>query len=169
MTSREPVTSGRPSGPAGIDAPEVLTVDEPFDADRLYALRATLSAHASRLGAAPALIDRLLIVAGELATNAVRHGGGRGRLRLWPRDGSWYCQVSDEGPGFADPAAGHSWPDPTATGGRGMWICRQLSDNLVIATGDRGVTVTVVLGPLPAAGPEGEHRNSHGDGDGSAG
>src|SRR5436305_1849621 len=131
MTSREPVTSGRPSGPAGIDAPEVLTVDEPFDADRLYALRATLSAHASRLGAAPALIDRLLIVAGELATNAVRHGGGRGRPRPWPWDGPWYCPVRGAGTGLGDPPERHLWPGwpagrarPRPTSGRTCrWTC----------------------------------------------
>src|SRR2546429_7152616 len=42
-----------------------------------------MAAHAGRLGASQVIIERLLIVAGELATNAVRHGGGTGRVRLW--------------------------------------------------------------------------------------
>ncbi len=176
MTSREPAapasggpsgtTAGRPSDtPAGwssvADAPEVVAVDEPFDADRLYTLRATLSAHASRMGAAAPLVDRLLIVASELATNAVRHGGGQGRLRLWQVGGTLRCQVSDHGPGFSDAGVGQSPPGPAATGGRGMWICRQLSDDLLITNSEHGATVTVVLSPPDGAGG--------GDGDGSAG
>jgi anti-sigma regulatory factor (Ser/Thr protein kinase) len=147
MTSREPAAPG-PERPSGTDVPEVFAVDETFDADRLYALRATLSAHMSGFGTPAVLIDRLLIVASELATNAVRHGGGHGRLRLWPADGGLFCEVIDDGPGFADPGVGDSAPGPTATGGRGMWICRQLSDELVIRTRPHGTTVTAFLGPL---------------------
>src|SRR5690348_774879 len=153
MTSREPAAhrAGRPSGP---DVPEVPTVDETFDADRLYALRSTISAHASGLGSPPALIDRLLIVASELATNAVRHGGGQGRLRLWAAEGRLVCEVTDSGPGFADPGVGDSAPGPAATGGRGMWICHQLCDKIVITNGHPGATVTAYLGPVDQDRPE---------------
>jgi anti-sigma regulatory factor (Ser/Thr protein kinase) len=61
-------------------------VDHWFDADGLYTLRAEVAAHASALGATGPQGETLVVVAGELATNAIRHGGGRGRLRLW-RDG----------------------------------------------------------------------------------
>jgi anti-sigma regulatory factor (Ser/Thr protein kinase) len=131
--------------------PAVVDVDQPFDADGLYALRATLAAHASRLGAANEQIDHLLIVAGELATNAIRHGGGNGRLRLWHQDQILYCQVSDQGPGIADPTIGTTAPDPsTAEGGRGMWICRQLAAEITIDRGPhgRGATVTTAIGPV---------------------
>ena len=36
-------------------------------------------------------------VAHELAANAVVHGAGHGRLRLWADGGFLYCQVSDDG------------------------------------------------------------------------
>jgi anti-sigma regulatory factor (Ser/Thr protein kinase) len=125
--------------------PDAMVVDQLFDADGLYALRAVLAAHASRLGAGPAVLDRLLIVAGELAANAVRHGGGRGRVRLWRTGTELRCQIIDQGPGMADPTAGSHLPGPMATSGRGMWMCRQLCADLVIDSGDRGTAVTAVL------------------------
>jgi anti-sigma regulatory factor (Ser/Thr protein kinase) len=123
----------------------VAVVDQPFDADGLYSLRAALAAHASRLGAPSVVLERLLIVAGELATNAVRHGGGSGRLRLWRAGTELRCQISDEGPGIAEPAVGHQPPGPMATSGRGMWICRQLCEELIIDSDGRGTAVTAVL------------------------
>jgi anti-sigma regulatory factor (Ser/Thr protein kinase) len=125
-----------------------VDVDQTFDADGLYALRATLAAHASALGAPDEQVEHLLIVAVELATNAIRHGGGTGRLRLWHDNGHLYCQVSDRGPGIADPAVGRTRPDPTRLdGGRGMWICRNLATEVVIDSGPggRGATVTAVI------------------------
>lgn len=135
MSSAEPLDSA-------------IDVDQRFDADGLYALRATLAAHASALGAADEQIERLLIVAVELATNAIRHGGGRGRLRLWQSDGHLYCQVSDHGPGIVDASVGCAPPDPTRLdGGRGMWICRNLATEVVIdgGAGGRGASVTAAI------------------------
>ena len=84
--------------------PTVVTVDQPFDASGLYTLRATLAAHASQLGVPGQQIEALLIVASELATNAIRHGGGTGRLRMWRHRSTLHCQVSDRGPGGRSPA-----------------------------------------------------------------
>jgi anti-sigma regulatory factor (Ser/Thr protein kinase) len=125
--------------------PEVVDVDQPFDADGLYAMRATVAAHAASLGAGQAAVEQLLIVASELATNAIRHGGGGGRLRLWRERADLHLQISDHGPGMADPTAGTKPPDQMATDGRGMWICRQLAADLRIDTGPQGTTVTAVV------------------------
>src|SRR5690348_12684899 len=107
---RVPVAGSRGLGPAS-PAP----VELPFDVSGLYPLRAALAAHASQLGASDEQIERLTIVAGELASNAIRHGGGSGRLRLWQHGTALYCEVSDEGPGFADRTVGTTPPDPTAS------------------------------------------------------
>jgi anti-sigma regulatory factor (Ser/Thr protein kinase) len=126
----------------------MFDVDQPVDAGGLYGLRETLAAHASRLGADDDQIDDLLIVTSELATNAVRHGGGTGRVRLWQHDDRLYCQVSDDGPGIGDPTSGSTPPDPTTgDGGRGLWICRRLATELIIepGLGGRGTTVTAVI------------------------
>lgn len=134
-------------------APVAVAVDQPFDADGLYGLRAALAAHADHLGAGTVEIENLLIVASELAANAVRHGGGVGRVRLWRDARLLRCEVSDQGPGMADPNMGTVRPDSTTLGGRGLWISRQLCADLVIETGPRGTVVTATIPILAADAP----------------
>ena len=122
-----------------------MRVDRPFSMNDLQALRAEVSAYARGLGASQEQIDALLIVAVELATNALRHGGGAGRFQLWQRDDVVLCRVSDHGPGMADLTAGTAAPDPFAPDGRGLWMCRQFSQNLDIRTAESGTTVTATL------------------------
>jgi len=74
-----------------------LILDQAFDADSLYALRAAVAAHASQAGLSPARADDLVIAVHELAANAVRHGAGHGRLRVWKSDHALLCEVSDTG------------------------------------------------------------------------
>jgi anti-sigma regulatory factor (Ser/Thr protein kinase) len=120
-------------------------LDLRFEAASLYAVRSSVAAHAAGLGAKPEVIDRVLIVASELSTNAIRHGGGRGRLRLWTADGHLYCEVSDSGTGLADLDSGTERPDPRAPGGRGLWISRQLGDGFDVTSGPKGTTVRVAI------------------------
>ena len=159
MSGPEPHTGGSP-GQGTIRGPDVVDVDQLFDTTGLYALRATLAAHASRLGASDEEIERLVTVAGELATNAIHHGGGTGRMRLWHDDTALYLQVTDQGPGIADQTVGTVPPTPTSTSGRGLWICRNLSQRLIIGSGPRGrgaavtATITSAISPeAPSAPP----------------
>jgi len=131
-------------------------VDQPFGATGLSALRAALATRCRAFGVPAKQIEKLLIIASELMANAIRHGGGGGRLRLW-REGSMVrCQVIDRGPGIADAAAGSRPPEPTTTaGGRGLWICRNLAAEIVIdrGPGGRGAAVTATIpGALAGAG-----------------
>lgn len=128
-----------------------MALDQPFDVDGLYSLRAALVAHGSHLGASEAELERLVIVAGELATNAIRHGGGSGRLRLWRAGDALVCEVSDGGPGITDPAVGLERPEPTAVGGRGLWISRQFSDTVTITPASPGTVVTVAITLAPTS------------------
>ena len=122
-----------------------MRVDRPFSINDLQALRAEVSAYAGGLAASQEQIDALLIVAVELATNALRHGGGAGRFQLWHRGHAVLCRVSDHGPGLADPNAGLTAPDPLATDGRGLWMCRQFAQDLDIRSADTGTTVTATV------------------------
>src|SRR5580704_18414037 len=72
-------------------------LDQAFDAGSLYALRAAVAAHASQAGLAPGRADDLVIAVHELAANAVRHGAGHGRLRIWRSDHALLCEISDDG------------------------------------------------------------------------
>src|SRR5262245_47514769 len=80
-----------------------IALDQPFDADTLYQLRSAVAAHGSDLGVIEPTLTDLVLVAHELASNAVRHGrvapGDPGRLRLWRDGDAVLCEVSDHGPG----------------------------------------------------------------------
>jgi anti-sigma regulatory factor (Ser/Thr protein kinase) len=116
------------------------------DLASLGRLRDAVTRCATDCGLAGLAVSNLVLVANELATNVVRHGGGTGRMWLWCADRRMYCQVIDAGPGLSDPeAAGMSPSEPTALTGRGLWLVRQMSDRLHIRTGPGGTTVTVAV------------------------
>jgi anti-sigma regulatory factor (Ser/Thr protein kinase) len=119
----------------------VGVLDQVIDGAGLLALRSAVTAHAAELVSGDRL-DDVVLVAHELATNVVRHGGGHGWLRLWPADGQLVCQVSDHGPGLIDP--GPEPPAPGEPGGRGLWIARRLA-HVRIITGPYGTRVTAAF------------------------
>ncbi|HET9519363.1 MAG TPA: ATP-binding protein [Actinoplanes sp.] len=134
-----------PSGEAARPAssPQVA-LDLAFDEAALFTLRSAVAAHAAELGAGQALAD-VVLVAHELSSNAVRHGGGRGTLRLWRAGELLCCQVADRGAGLSDPErAGTTRPSPSVPGGRGLWIARQLA-SVQIETGPSGTTITAAI------------------------
>jgi anti-sigma regulatory factor (Ser/Thr protein kinase) len=138
--------------------PQAVDVDERFDGHGLYSLRAELVACVQRMGATEEWIEGLLIIAGELTSNVVRHGGGAGRLRLWHDENVLYCEVTDGGPGFADPTVGATPPDPGGSdSGRGIWMCRNLATELIIEAGadGRGAMVTAVIPARDHGAPSG--------------
>jgi anti-sigma regulatory factor (Ser/Thr protein kinase) len=122
-------------------------LDQTFDRSGLLALRCAVAAYAAELGAGPR-VDDIVLIAHELSSNAVRHGGGAGRLRLWRDDYRLMCRVSDSGPGLADAAGtGVELPSPQMPGGRGLWIARRLAA-VRIDTGPGGTVITAAV-PLP--------------------
>jgi anti-sigma regulatory factor (Ser/Thr protein kinase) len=135
-----------PGGRDNSGGPGVVALDQRFDRDGLYALRAAVAAHAANLGAQADRLSHLLIIASELASNAVQHGGGQGRLRLWRVDGNLRCEVSDAGPGIPDPhGVGTLAPSALAPAGRGLWIVRRLTADLTIDSTAQGTTVTAIV------------------------
>src|SRR3954470_7345221 len=136
----EPVALGR-NTEADPPVPDEVALDQRFRSGDLYALRAAVAAHASALGAASGQVESLVIVASELATNAIVHGGGSGRLRLWQLDHEVALQVSDARHGLSEPErAGTERQSPAAMGGRGIWITRQLCDRVLITSSPAGTT-----------------------------
>src|ERR1700735_2701085 len=75
-------------------------LDQAFDADSLYALRAAVAAHATQAGLPPGRADDPGITVHELAPHAARHGAGHGRLRIWrsAADQALLCEITDDGP-----------------------------------------------------------------------
>ena len=127
----------------GCIATEVLLA-ETFDHSSITALRHVV---ASRVGAAGLSGDRLddfVVAVNELLTNAVRHGGGLGRVALWRQDGDLVCEVSDSGAGLAEPRPlAHVRPAADQPGGWGLWLARELTDSFQLTTGIGGTTVRV--------------------------
>lgn len=116
------------------------------DLRSLAAVRAAALLHGRQYGLSDGPLHDLVLIANELATNVVRHGGGVGRMWFWRRNGCAYCQVSDGGPGMQDPAsAGEKPTDSNALTGRGLWLIRQMSDHVDIDTSNDGTTVTVTV------------------------
>jgi anti-sigma regulatory factor (Ser/Thr protein kinase) len=124
-----------------------LVLDEPFIEADLQALRRAVAAHADRSRLPRGRVADLVLIASELAANAIRHGGGKGRLRLWQTADALVCQVTDHGPGL--PAA-HTLPaqrpEPTVTGGRGLWLVLTYADAVAIRSdAGNGTTITATL------------------------
>lgn len=81
---------------AAVSAGTLPLVQE-FDAGSLYALRSAVSAHATAAGLSGHRVYDVTAAAHELAANAVLHGAGHGRLRLWVQDAYLCCAVADGG------------------------------------------------------------------------
>ena len=105
-------------------------------------VRHLVQQQALAVGLPPARRADLALAVTEAANNSIRHGGGRGVLRVWHDDESLTCEVRDTGR-IADPLAGRRMPAPTSSRGRGLWLVHQLSDLAQIRSTDRGSTVRI--------------------------
>ena len=123
---------------------DTAVLEQAFDGDSLYALRATVAAHASEAGLSRQRVYDIVAAAHELAANAVRHGAGHGRLRLWADGQALHCQVSDDGPPDQDPArqTAAAWQSEHA---HGLWIIDQVADQVSRERATSGTTVTVIF------------------------
>src|SRR6516164_6169221 len=100
-----------PGGGAGRAAQaSALTplLDQEFDPGTLYALRAAVQAHAAQAGLSEDRVGEVVLAIHELAANAIAHGAGHGRLRMWERAGALSCEIVDAGPAGAGRPTGPS-------------------------------------------------------------
>lgn len=139
------------AGPTFDSTGEGLTpdIDLAFDSGTLHVLRAEVQAHAYRAGMPEGRAGDMVLAIHELAANAIRHGAGVGRLRMWSLPGALHCRVDD-----GDPPAPGDTGDAAASGqammsslpdtpGHGLWVVRQMADQMQILTGPRGTRATV--------------------------
>jgi anti-anti-sigma factor len=115
-------------------------LDQAFDAGSLYALRAAVAAHASEAGLAPGRADDLVIAVHELAANAVRHGAGHGRLRVWRSDQALRCEITDDGLPETEATTVEPWHSEP---GHGLALVRQVADHTTVQTGRDGTSATI--------------------------
>jgi anti-sigma regulatory factor (Ser/Thr protein kinase) len=119
-------------------------LEQAFDGDSLYALRSAVAAHAASAGLTRQQVYDVVTTAHELAANAVRHGAGHGRLRLWADGQALHCQVSDDGPAGQDPARtdADAWRREHA---HGLWIIDKVADQVTLDRAPSGTTVTATF------------------------
>ena len=125
-----------------------LLLDMYFTAEDLSRLRRCLADVVRMAGLAEPRRSDFVLAVHEVTGNAVQHGGGLGRARLWYADGALRCRVTDDGPGLTDQAIPATLPDPCSDpdfdeDGRGLWLARELSDRLHITGGAGGAIVTL--------------------------
>jgi anti-sigma regulatory factor (Ser/Thr protein kinase) len=104
--------------------------------------RRFVAEEAGRAGLPAERIPDLALAVNELAANAIRHGGGSGRLAVWVEDDYLLCQLSDTGH-VTDPLAGRVPPRLGASGGRGLMMVNQLCDLVRVHTTANGTTTRI--------------------------
>ena len=134
-----------------------MTLDQQFDARTLRILRETVAAHASAAGMAEQRAVDVMLAVHERAANAVRHGGGTGRMRMHVTDGELVCQVSDSGPDAPNGVIADGTPSRQRPGGdaevppwpyqpgHGLWLVAQLAERIDVVAWPAGSQVTVAF------------------------
>jgi anti-sigma regulatory factor (Ser/Thr protein kinase) len=120
------------------------SVSSDFTGDTLRRVRDLVERTARVAGVSASNVHNLVIAVSEVAANAVRYGGGAGRITIVETIDGVQIEVSDNGPGLP----GHV-PDelaaPDQVSGRGLWIVRRLCRRLDISSTARGVTVRLFM------------------------
>ncbi|GAA2638157.1 ATP-binding protein [Streptomyces axinellae] len=88
-----------------------------------------------------------VVAADAVATNAIEHAGGGGRLLLRHIGNELECQVADSGPGFSEDVIPELLPGlDGAPTGRGLWLAKLVTDRLTVDdTGGQGSVVTFAV------------------------
>jgi anti-sigma regulatory factor (Ser/Thr protein kinase) len=128
---------GRPAPPRPGDAAAL-----PFAAGDLRRARAFVGEQAEHAGLRGDRATGVVLAVSEVASNSLRHGGGRGELRVWTDDRSLVCEVSDQGY-ITAPLVGRVRPAPDAGRGAGLWLANQLCDLVQIYSSPCGTTVRI--------------------------
>ncbi|HJP65692.1 MAG TPA: sensor histidine kinase [Actinomycetota bacterium] len=158
------VRDGRASGSAEYRHP---AVDEVFDGPlpeppgsletaafgprSLASVRQFLTDRGEAAGLDPKRAAEFVFAVNEVTTNSVRHGGGRGTLRVWRENGSLVCEVRDEGR-INQPLVGRMPPTVEQDGGRGLWLANRLCDLVQVRSHHGMTTVRLHLAVAPERG-----------------
>jgi len=141
------------AGRAGQASAPRPVLDLGFDSGTLYRLRAAVQAHADHAGLSEDRANDVVLAVHELAANAIAHGAGHGRLRLWDLNGRLTCEIVDSGRPGATASADSADPWPAADG-HGLWLVAQVADHLDLRSGPGGTRAVITFAlPLRAARP----------------
>ncbi|MFC7246600.1 anti-sigma factor RsbA family regulatory protein [Catellatospora aurea] len=120
------------------DGPPRLDVAEPHD---LAALRSAVEQALLGDGMSAYAVQGFVLAVSEVATNAILHGAPPVRVRLWSAGGRALCSVSDGGHCFSAYSGYVPTDRAVGAGGMGLWLARQMSDDLTVDATPEGCTV----------------------------
>jgi anti-sigma regulatory factor (Ser/Thr protein kinase) len=123
----------REDQPRTVPGGAVQLLERKFDRTSLASLRGELTGCGAANGLADLALTNFVLAINEITTNAVRHAGGFGQLRLWRDADSLWCEVLDDGPGIPRRyLAASGRPEPGQIGGHGLWLARHICDSVDI-------------------------------------
>ncbi len=130
------------AGPCSASLPEPpgSPVEFTFRSGSLAVLRSFVWREADQAGMSPGRAGDMVTAVNEVASNSLRHAGGRGVVRMWRTPDSVICDVSDDGH-IDDPLVGRVRPEVDDRGGRGLWMVNQLCELVQLRSTPTGTTV----------------------------
>jgi anti-sigma regulatory factor (Ser/Thr protein kinase) len=105
----------------------------------LRQVRALVASRGAALGMAADRITNLVIAAGEITANTLRHTSAGGTFWVWHTGEEIICQVQDQG-WITDPLAGRQRHSPEDSG-HGLWVVNQVCDLVEIRTSQAAGTI----------------------------
>jgi anti-sigma regulatory factor (Ser/Thr protein kinase) len=133
-----------------LPVPRAEPAELDFTRDDLVLVRMFVAERAARAGFEGDRLSDLVLAVNELATNSMRHGGGRGVLSVWQENGTLLCEVIDRGH-IADPLAGRERPPDARGGGRGLWLVNHLCDLVQVRSSQAGNVIRLHMSLDPAS------------------
>ncbi|MCV2487844.1 sensor histidine kinase [Geodermatophilus sp. YIM 151500] len=110
-----------------------------FGPDDVAAVRHTVGQYARFCGLPDRQVEDLQVAAEELATNSIRHGGGRGSIAMWREPDAAVVEFTDRGQ-MTDPLGGRRPPGPGAPA-TGLYLVNRLCDLVQVRSSAAGTTV----------------------------
>jgi anti-sigma regulatory factor (Ser/Thr protein kinase) len=144
----------RNRGGAGFDGPAgaTLLLSRAFDRASLDETRRNVLACGADQGLTGLPLFNFTLAVTEVVTNAVRHGGSHGHLRVWRAGTDLLADVTDQGDGIPAGRRATRGPQPGQVGGWGLWLARQICTTVDIDSGRDGTRVRLCF-PIPAPEP----------------
>jgi serine/threonine-protein kinase RsbW len=132
--------------------PPLPMLATPFTLAELAGVRHEVEAFSRRCGLDGDQLDDWVTAVNELMINAIRHGGGRGTVRVFLQS-RLTCEVTDHGRGFntAQYVPRIARPPLAGTGGMGLWMVGRMADFLVVDSGAGGTTIRIAARTPQAA------------------
>jgi anti-sigma regulatory factor (Ser/Thr protein kinase) len=105
----------------------------------LRQIRRLVASYGAALGMAAEQVTNMVIAAGEVTANTLRHTAAGGTFWVWHTAEEIICQVRDQG-WISDPLAGRRRRSPEEPG-HGLWVVNQVCDLVEIRSSEAAGTV----------------------------